>query len=144
VENPFEALATEDAGYPLLRQILQKLTRSMSSGKLKLKPDKERKAEQAIDKILNMNSLASLHQNGINVMMRKKQLSTSAKLAETKSNLSKLQENIEKLERRLESVESEKKVAEKVCNETLENIRNHKNQIEKNILGFMDRIIRIE
>jgi len=144
VENPFEALATEDVGYPLLRQILQKLTRSVSSGKLKLKPDKERKAEQAIDKILNMNSLASLHQNGINVMMRKKQLSTSAKLAETKSNLSKLQENIEKLERRVESVESEKKVAEKVYNETLENIRNHKNQIEKNILGLMDRIIRIE
>jgi hypothetical protein len=100
MENPFEALATEDAGYPMLRQILKKL---------KLKPDKERKAKQATDKILNMNSLASLHQKSIDVTLRKKQLSTSRKFAETKSILSSLQESLEKLERRLESVESEKK-----------------------------------
>jgi hypothetical protein len=144
VENPFEALATEDVDYPMLKQILQKLTHLMSNEKLKLKPDKERKAEQAIDKILNLNSLASLQQKSINVIMRKKQLSTSIKFAETKSNLSSLQESIEKLERRIESVESEKKTVEKVYNETLEKIRNHKKQIEKNILGFMHRIIRIE
>jgi hypothetical protein len=128
----------------MLKQILQKLTHLMSNEKLKLKPDKERKAEQAIDKILNLNSLASLQQKSINVIMRKKQLSTSIKFAETKSNLSSLQESIEKLERRIESVESEKKTVEKVYNETLEKIRNHKKQIEKNILGFMHRIIRIE
>jgi hypothetical protein len=144
VENPFEALATEDAGYPLLRQILQKLTNLISSGKLKLKPNKERKAKQAIDKILNTNSLASLHQNSINLITRKKQLSTSAKFMETKSNLSGLQENIERLERRVENVESEKKTVKKVYDETLEKIRNNKNQIEKNILDFMDKKIRIE
>ena len=109
MENPFEALATEDAGYPMIKQILQKLTHLMSNGKLKLKPDKERKAKQATDKILNMNSLASLHQKSIDVTLRKKQLSTSRKFAETKSILSSLQESLEKLERRLESVESEKK-----------------------------------
>jgi len=144
MENPFEALATEDAGYPLLRQILQKLTRSMFNGKLKLKPDKERKAKQAIDKILNMNSLASLHQNSINAIIRKKQLLTSAMLTETKSNILRLQENIEELERRVGSIESEKKTVENIYNETLEKIQNHKNQIEKNILDFMDKIIRIE
>ncbi len=144
VENPFEALATEDADYPVLKQILQKITHSMSNGKLKLKPDKERKAEQAIDKILNMNSLASLHQKSIDVIMRKKQLSTSIKFTETKSILSSLQESIKKLERRTESVESEKKTVKKVYNETLEKIRNHKKQIERNILGFMNKIIRIE
>jgi len=144
VEKPFEALATEDADYPMLKQILQKLTNLMSSGKIKLKPDKERKAEQAIDKILNMNSLASLHQKSIDVILRKKQLSTSIKFAETKSILSSLQESTEKLKRRMESVESEKKTVEKAYNETLEKIRNHKKQIERNILGFTNKIIRIE
>jgi len=144
MENPFEALATEDAGYPMLKQILQKLTHLMSSGKLKLKPDKERKAEQAIDKILNMNSLASLHQKSIDAIMRKKQLSTSIKFTETKSILSSLKESIEKLERRMEGAESEKKTVEKAYNETLEKIRSHKKQIERNILGFMNRTIRIE
>ena len=44
----------------------------------------------------------------------------------------------------MESVELEKKTVEKVYNETLEKIRNHKKQIERNILSFMNRIIRIE
>jgi ACT domain-containing protein len=139
MENPFEALATEDTGYPLLRQILQKLTPLISSGKLKLKPDKERKAKQAIDKILNTNSLESLHQDSVHAMTQKKQLSTSIKLAETKGNLSRLQENIAKQERRVENIKSEKKVVEKARNETLEKIRNHKNLIEKNISDSMGK-----
>ena len=65
-------------------------------------------------------------------------------LTETKSNILRLQENIEELERRVGSIESEKKTVENVYNETLEKIQNHKNQIEKNILDFMDKIIRIE
>ncbi len=144
LENPFEAFATEEAGYPLLKQILQKLARSLDEGKLKLKTDKERKAEQAIDKILNKNSLASLHQKCIESMTRKRQLSTSAEVAETKSDLSRLQEHLERLERRRESIESEKNAIERAYSETLEKIRNHKNQIEKNIFSFMDRRVRIE
>jgi hypothetical protein len=144
LEKPFEALATEDAGYPLLRQILQKLDRAMTDGKLKLKPDKMRKAEQAIRNVLNGDSLASLHQKCVNVTARKKQLSTSAEVAETKGDLSKLQEQLERLERRKNSVESEESATERACNETSERIRTHKNQVEKNILSFMGKRVRIE
>ena len=52
LEKPFEALATEEAGYPLLKQILQNLARLMDEDKLKLKSDKARKAEQSVDEIL--------------------------------------------------------------------------------------------
>jgi DNA repair exonuclease SbcCD ATPase subunit len=144
LEEPFEALATEDAGYPLLRQILQKLTRSMADGKLKLKQDKMRKAEQATENILNRNSLANLHQKCVDVTMRRRQLSTSAEVAETKGDLSRLEELLEKLERRKNSVESEESVTERACNETLEKIRNHKSQIEKNIFSFMGRRVHVE
>jgi chromosome segregation ATPase len=144
LEKPFEALATEEAGYPLLKQILQKLARSMAEGKLKLKPDKMRKAEQAIENVLNKNSLATLHQKCLEVTMRKSQLSTSAEVAETKGDLSKLQEHMEKLERRKGNVKSEENATERACNETLEKIRNHKSQIEKNIFSFMGRRVRIE
>jgi len=65
-------------------------------------------------------------------------------VAETKSDLSRLQEHLEKLERRRESIESEKNAIERAYSETLEKIRNHKNQIEKNIFSFMDRRVRIE
>jgi hypothetical protein len=144
LEKPFEALATEEAGYPLLRQILQKLARSMAEGKLKLKPYKMRKAEQAIENVLNKNSLASLHQKCVDIITRKRQLSTSAEVAETKGDLSRLQEFLEKLERRRNSVESEERATERAHDETLEKIRNHKNQVEKNIFGFMGRRVRIE
>ena len=43
MEKPFEALTAEDAGYPVLKEILQKLTRLMDEDKLKLKSDKARK-----------------------------------------------------------------------------------------------------
>jgi predicted nucleic acid-binding Zn-ribbon protein len=116
----------------------------MAEGKLKLKPYKMRKAEQAIENVLNKNSLASLHQKCVDIITRKRQLSTSAEVAETKGDLSRLQEFLEKLERRRNSVESEERATERAHDETLEKIRNHKNQVEKNIFGFMGRRVRIE
>jgi hypothetical protein len=56
LEKPFKALATEETGYPLLKQILQKLARLMNEEKLKLKSDKKRKAEQALNGILERES----------------------------------------------------------------------------------------
>jgi len=144
LENPFEAMTTEEAGYPLLRQILQKLARSMADGKLKLKTDKMRKAEQAINNILNKNSLAVLHQKCADAVTRKRQLSTSAEVAETRSDLSRLQEQLENLERRRSDIESEEKAIERAHNEMLERIQTQKSQIEKNIFGFMNRRVSIE
>jgi hypothetical protein len=143
LENPFEAFATEEVGYPVLKEILQKLDRSMSD-KLNLKPEKERKARQALDNILRKNSLANLHQRCVEVMRLEKQLSTSAEVAETKQGLSKLQEHIDNLSRRKGIVESEEIVIKRVLDETLEKIRNHKGEIEKNIFSFMSRRIHID
>ncbi|PIU59931.1 hypothetical protein COS86_01645 [Candidatus Bathyarchaeota archaeon CG07_land_8_20_14_0_80_47_9] len=143
LENPFEAFAMEETGYPVLKEILQKLDRSMSE-KLKLKPEKERKARQAIDNILRKNSLANLHQRCVEVMRLEKQLSASAEVAETKQGLSKLQERLEDLNRRKRIVESEEIAIRRAHDETLEKIRNCKDEIEKNILSFMNRRIHID
>lgn len=142
--DPLEALATESEGYPLLRQILQKLGPLMADGKLKLKSDKMRKAEQAIEGIVSKNSLESIHRKCIDTLARRKQLSASAEFAETKSDLSKLQEHIENLERKKNGVETEESLIERACNEASEKIRNHKSQIEKNIFSFMGKRIHIE
>lgn len=144
LENPFNAFATEEAGYPLLKQILKKLTRLMPEGKLKLKHDKKRKAEKAIDNILNKNSLDTLHQKSSDAIMLKKQLSTSAEIAETKEHLLKLQENLKKLKRKKKLKESKAKVIRRTFKETLEKIRNQKKEIEQNVSDFMDREILIE
>lgn len=144
VENPFEAFATEETNHPLLSQILQKLKRSMSDGKLKLKPEKVRKAEQAIKNILDKNSLANLHQKSMNATSRRKQLSTSTEVAETEKELSKLKEQLDGQERRRKIIEGEQTTIVRTITETQEKIRSHKSEIEKNVFDFMDKMIRIE
>jgi hypothetical protein len=144
VEDSFKAFATEEPNHPLLRQILQKLNRSMSEGKLKLKPEKTRKAEQVIESILNKNSLADLHQRSVNVMMRRKQLSISTEVAETEKELTKLRGQLEAQEKRKKIVEGELITLEKAHNETTEKIRNNKAGIEKNVFEFMSKKIRVE
>jgi len=142
--NPLEALATESDDYPLLRQILQKLGPLMADGKLKLKADKMRKAEQAIEGIINKNSLESLHKKSVQALIRKRQLSASTEFAETTIDLSKLREHIENLERRKNGFETEEHLIDRGCGEAVEKIRNHKSQIEKNVFSFIGKRIRIE
>jgi predicted nucleic acid-binding Zn-ribbon protein len=144
LENPFESLAAEEADYPLLRQILKKLDRAMSEGKISLKPDKRRKAEQAIDNILNKGMLTSLYKKCISVASRRKQLSTSVEVEETKLGLSRLQNDLENLQRRREVAESEENTVDQEINETSEKIRNSKASIEKNVFDFMGKKIHIE
>ena len=143
LEHPFEAFATEQQGLPLLRVILEKLDKSMPE-KLNLKPEKERKAKQAIDNIINKNSLANLHQECVDAMARKRQLSTSAEIADRHADLSKLQDQLERSERRRKIVESEKTVAERTRKETLEKIRTAKATMEKNVFDFTGKKIHIE
>jgi chromosome segregation ATPase len=143
LENPFEAFSTEAPGHPLLRQLLLKLDRSISEGKLKLKPEKMRKAKQTIDSIVNNNSLASLHEKSREAMARRTQLSTSEEVTVMQQNLSKIQAHIEDLTRKRGVVETEEAAVRRAHEDTVEKIRNHKAEIEKNILSFMNKTVRI-
>jgi hypothetical protein len=143
LKKPFEALATEEAGYSLLKQILQKLSRLMDEGKLKLKPDKARKAEQVLNEILERDSLAKLHARCVEVAARERLLLSSAKMDEMKRSLSLFQEQIEQLNARRASVETHEAVKEQAYNEILEKIRNHKNAIEKNVYSSLGKKVQI-
>ena len=144
IESPFDAFVAEEAGYPMLKQILKKLAGAMSEGKLKLKHDRKRKADQAIDRILAKSSLDALHEKCKGTMIRKTQLSTSAETAKIKRNLSKLHEEVKELERKRKHAESEENAIHRDLKGTLEKIHNQKKEIEKNVFDFMDRKILIE
>ena len=143
LEKPFKALATEEAGYPLLKQILHKLARLMSEGKLKLKSDKARKAEQDITKLLERDSLANLHKRGVEVVARERLILNSAKMEEIKISLSEYQEQTKQLKARKASVETHEAVKERAYNETLEKIGNTKKAIEKNVYASLNKKIQI-
>ena len=143
LERPFKALAAEKAGYPLLRQILQKMSRLMDEDKLKLKSDKARKAEQTANNIIKRDSLVNLYKRCAEVIARERQILNSAKMEELKICLSEYQEQIKQLRARKTSVEAHEAVKERAYNETLEKIDGHKRAIEKNVYSSLGTRIQI-
>ena len=143
LEKPFEALATEEAGCPVLKQILQKLARLMDEDRLKLKPDKARKAEQAVSDILQRDVLAGICTRCVDVAAREKQLLNSAKLDETRCNISMFREQIEQLKARKLSTEAHEAIKEQEYNAIMARIRNHKSAIEKNVYASLNRNIQV-
>ncbi len=141
--DPFEALATENEGYLLLKQILQKTLRLMADGKLKLKPDKERKARQAIDEILNKDSLASLYKKCMNANQLRAKLSASSALTEAKSEMAKLNEHMDRLKKKAESLEAEMEAAKRGLKEVAAKIFDYKSRMEKNIFNFSGKKVEI-
>jgi septal ring factor EnvC (AmiA/AmiB activator) len=120
------------------------MNRAISEGKLKLKPEKTRKAEQLAENILARSSLSGLHEKSVKAMGLKKQLSASDEVTETGRNLSKLQEQLEELERKKRTIEGELSILERTCRETGEKIRSYKSEIEKNTFDFTNKRIQLE
>lgn len=141
--KPFTALATEEFGYPLLKQIMEKLSRLIAEDKLKLKSDKARKAEQTLTEILKGNMLTKTHTKCIEVAMRERQLLRSAEMEKVKRDLSALKEKAEQLKVRKENVESHEAVKEHEHKDTLERIVSTKKAIERNIYNSLNQKIRI-
>jgi len=144
IDKPFEAFTSEEPNHPLLNQILKKLSVLMTQDKLKLKPEKTRKAEQLIQTIFSQNSLGDLHQRSLNALSSRKQLFMSPEVAETEKHLLMLKTQLEELERKKKIVEGEHVTFEQACSETVEKIKNEKSDIEKNILAATNKRIRIE
>jgi len=143
LEKPFKALAAEEAGYPLLKQILQKLAHLMSEGKLKLKSDKARKAEKTLNGILKRDSLANLYKRCAEAAARERQILNSAKMEEIKTSLSEYQEQTKQLKARKTSVEAHEAIKERAYKETLDKIASHKRAIEKNVYSSLGIRVQI-
>ena len=133
LDAPFDALVQEQTGYPVLKEILEKLEGMMAKDTLKLKPDKARKAEQTANDILRKDSLASLQIRCVEMATNRDQLLASAKLDETNRNLSQYQEQVNLLKARKTSVETHETVKANSYQETVDKISNMKRAIERNI-----------
>ena len=143
LQKPFKALATEDSGYPMLKQILKKMIRLIKEGKLKLKSDKKRKAEQDVDGILNRDSLRKIHRRCVEVAIRERQILNSEKMEETKRSLSTFQEENKRFKVRLARVEAHEAVKERTRNELASRISSHKRAIEKNVHSSLEQKIEV-
>jgi len=143
LRNPFEALATEEEGYPMLKRILQKIDDAMAQGKLKLKKSRLRKAKDQLDNILYKNALLSLQQSCKEALYKKQQLSTSGIITKSRGELTQLQENLRDLEKQRELLDSRSAVLERTIKETLEKIENQKRELEKIVLELTNKNVRV-
>jgi len=139
LSNPFEAFATEEEGYPMLKRILQKMDDAMAQGKLKLKKSRLRKAKDQADDILRKNALLSLHQSCKEALSKKQQLSTSGIITKSRNELAQLQKNLRDLQKRKELLDSRGAVLEKKIKENFEKIENQKRELEKIVLDLTNK-----
>jgi hypothetical protein len=144
LENPFEALLTEQTNCQTVKDILQKLTRLMSEDKLHLKDEKARKAEATIEEIFKTNSLDVFQTRCVEVNARKKQLEASPEIEEAKRGLLAYQQQMEKLKTRHSNLEADERVKENQRGEVLERIRTHRKNIEANVQSFLGKQIQVQ
>ena len=143
MEAPFDALVGEQTGHPMLKDILQKLEVMLAEDKLKLKPDKARKAEQTVKDILHNNSLAKLQIRCVEMATNRDQLLASTQMNEIKRSLSQYQEQVDQLKARKTSIETHETVKANTYNETVDKISNLKRTIERNVYGSINIKIQI-
>jgi len=143
LEKPLEALAKEDIGFPKLKETLGKIHRWIKEDKIKLKPDKARKAEQTIEEILNRDFLKEIHWKSVDVVTRKTELLSSGKMNETLRELSLLEDQLEQAKSRKTNAETHEAVIERALVDVQERIRNQKHAIEKNVYNSLGKKIQI-
>ena len=144
IKDPFDGLATEETGYPILKVLLQKLSRLISENQIKLKHDRRRKAESDIDIILNKDFLADLQENSILISQQREQLSASPETRSIFETLSELQGNLRKLRRRLQLIEIEGDTVKQRLEETTKRLQDTKTAIEENVLNLVSQKIQIQ
>ena len=142
-KNPFEALSSEEGGYPILKRLVQRLDDAIRQEKLKLKTARLRKAREQIDSILEKDSLATLHQHCLEAISERKQLSTSEAVAATQSELEQLQSTLQKLQKQKESVESRIRFLKEEHQKISKKIETLKNELEKSIFELIDKRVQV-
>jgi len=143
IQNSFEALATEEKGYPQLRIIIQGMIDAIAKGKLRLKKSRWRKAEEQIKEILDKNSLAALHESCSEAFSKRQQLLASEVVAVSRRRRAKLERNLDKLQKQKKLADSRLAVLERRYNAELEDIENQRKDLENAAFEITKKMIKV-
>ncbi len=143
LDKPFDALVEEKTGYPVLREILEKLEVMLEKDTLKIKDDKARKAQESANEMLRQNILDTLQARCKAMATNRDQLMVSAKLDEINRDIAQYQEQLVQLRARKTSVETHESVKASSYQETVDRISSLKRSVEKNILAALGKKIQI-
>ena len=143
LEEPLGALAKEQKGYPKLKEITEKVTQLIEKDKIKLKPEKAKKAKQSAQEIVTRNSLDEIHQKTIGVLTRRDSLMSSEEMNKALQDLALFQEQQEQVRARKTSANARETEIERALADTQERTRNLRQTIEKNIALSLNKKVHI-
>ncbi len=143
MRNPFEALATEEKGYPQLRAILQGMIDAVAKGKLRLKRSRWRKAQEQIKEILDKNSLTALHESCSETFSKRQELLASETVALSRRRRTKLERDLDRLEKQKKLADSRLAVLERRYNAELEDTENQRKDLENAVFEITDKTIKV-
>jgi hypothetical protein len=141
--NPFDALATEKEGYPLLKTIIQKIDTALDNKQMKLKPSRLRKAQDQIDRIVNKSALLSLQKTCSEVFNKKCELSTSGTISKCIDQRTELHDRLNDLQRQKSLIEARDAMFEKQHKDARKKVDEQKRSLEKLVSELSGRNVMI-
>ncbi len=144
MDDPFEAISSEQQGYPVLKSILRKLTGLIEEDKLKLKSDKARKAEQSIGEVLQSDMLEQLQARCIELAKARRELSEAPVMEQIKQELAASTEQLDLLSARKSSIQTLQETKEQAYREVMDKINANKRAVERDVLDSLGKKIQIQ
>ena len=141
--NPFDALATEKVGYPLLKSILQKIDTALDNKKMKLKPSRLRKAKDQISSILNKTALVSLHKDCSEALNKKRGLVTLDIIRMSRDERASLHDRLKDLQQRRRLLDAKDYRFNKEHKEALKRVDKQKKALEKIVSELSNKRVQI-
>ena len=141
--DPFNALATEKEGYPLLKTILQRIDSALDNKKMKLKTSRMRKAKDQIAHIVSKTALLSLQKDCGEALSKKRELSTSGAISESRDERADVQERLKALETRNRLLEARDARFKKEHNEVRTRVEKQKKALEKTVFDLSGKDIQL-
>jgi hypothetical protein len=143
LEDPLVALTAEDNGYSTLRSILTKLDSTITQGKLKLKAQRLRKAQDQINAVIDKNSLDQLQKNGQEALAQRKQLLSSEATGALQSELLQLQEQLKTLQKEYELITARNKALKNDQMKLKERTEYLRKELEEKILQLTHKNVHV-
>ncbi len=143
LQDPLVALAAEDNGYSTLRSILTKLDSTIAQGKLKLKTQRLRKAEDQINAVIGKNSLDQLQKNGQETLAQRKQLLSSETTRTLQSELLQLQGQLETLQKDYELITARNKALKNDQMKLTERTEHLRKELEEKVLELTQKNVHV-
>jgi len=137
------ALAAEGSGYSTLRSILTKLDSTIAQGKLKLKTQRLRKAQDQVSAVIGRNSLDQLQKSGQEVLAQRRQLLSSEATRTLQSGLLQLQRQLETIQKEYEFVTARNKALKNDQMKLKERTEHLRKELEEKILQLTHKNVHV-